>query len=162
MLKLEKILKSLKKLLQAHNHPVSEVEITSGNYDRGKLINEGVPTVTTNLCEIGIYNNTYYFTVVLYSDYFSKELFDEVKGLEGIHIYGFKNFLEDYYPSANFSFLKLESQIKDEVYFQIEFNFSFQEINAEEIFAKYSELKKVFQKYNSAVVNQLEINLTSY
>ena len=161
MLKTEQILSSLRKLLQLHNQSVSEIEITFSNYDHGEVIAEGVPTITTDLCEIGIYNDTYYFTVILFSDQFSKQLFDVVKDLKGIHIYGFKNFLVDYYPTSNFSLRELESQIKKEVYFQVEFSFNFKEINTEEMFRKYTELEKVFKKYKSAVVNQLEVNLSS-
>lgn len=154
-----KILNSLRKLLQSHNQPVSEIKITFGNYDKGEIIEKGVPTITTDLCEIGIYNNTYYFIVVLYSELFSKKRFDEVKDLDGIHIYGFKNFLEDYYSSNNFSFQILENQIKSEVYFQIEFSFSSKEIGAKEMLTKYLELQEVFKNYNLAVVNQLKVNL---
>lgn len=161
MLKTKKILNSLRKLLQSHSQPVSEIEVTFGNYDQGKVIPEGVPTITTDVCEIGIYNNTYYFTVVLRSELFSKHLFDDVKNLESIHIYGFKNFLEDYYPSDNFSFQKLENQIKSEIYFQIEFIFSVNKIIVKEMFKRYLELQEVFKKYELAVVNQLEVNLLS-
>lgn len=153
-------LNNLRTLLQRNNLPVGDIELTSGNYDdKGRLIKEEIPTITTALCEIGIfYNKICYLTLVLSSDSFSKKLFQAVKDIEGAHIYGFKNFLEDYFPS-NLSFEEIDSKIKNENLFQIQVNFDIEKANPEDIFINYRELKSLFNKIDANVVNQLTQDL---
>lgn len=152
-----KFLTSFKELLELKNQPVTEIEMTASNFDdSGKLIKDQVPTLTTNFCEIGIISGEIcYFTIILRSDFFPKPLFDLIQYYEGIHIYGFKNFLKDYYPKNNFSFDKLQEQIKKEPYFQIQFNFNTRELDFEEIFQKYIELKETFSNNEVKVINQM-------
>lgn len=150
------IIIQLRDLLIEGNYKVSEIEMTSGNYDENKeLIRKQIPTLTTDLCEIGVYDETCYFTVILYSNSFSRNVFNAVKIQKGIHIYGFKNFIEDYYPKKHFSYAKLERQIKKEQYFQIQFNFNTKSLTIKKILEEYKKTKKLFEDNKMQVVNQL-------
>lgn len=160
-MKTKKFLNSLRILLKKYNQPVTELEMTSGNYDdQGKIIGEKIPTLTTDFCEIGVYNNNLYFTVILYSNSFSNKSFSKIKSLDKIHIYGFKNFDEDYYPIKNFSFNNLVNQIKNEIYFQIQFNFEMYNLTPRNIFKRYLEIKKILEKSEAKIVNQMVQKIT--
>lgn len=150
-------LDSLRRKLRREGLLVTEIEMTSGNYDDdGNFIKEQVPTLTTDFCEIGVISGkTCYFTVILYSDLCPKSLFDSIKDYKEIHIYGFKSFLEDYYPKKGFSFSKLVEEIKSEPYFQIQFNFNIQRSDFETIFQEYMKLKEIFAGSRVKIVNQM-------
>lgn len=153
----KEFLEKLKSLLERYNQAVTDIEMTQGNYDTsGKLITEGVPTITTEFCEIGRYQNQItYFTFILYPDSFSKALFQKLKGYKNMHIYGFKNFLEDLYPKKDFSYEEFEKDIRKDKYVQIQFNFDTKHISPQDIFDKYLILIDIFQGNKAHVVEQM-------
>jgi hypothetical protein len=89
-------IEQLRKLFLGKGEIVGKIEETFGNYNKnGKLIECGVPTTTTEFCEIGNYDDIIYFTFVIYSDSFNKNLFENLKNFSNFQIYGFKNFKEN-------------------------------------------------------------------
>ena len=114
----KEFLEQLKTLLERYNQAVTSIEMTQGNYDTaGKLISESIPTITTEFCEIGRYQNKItYFTFVLYPDSLSRTLFQKLKGYKNMHIYGFKSFLADLYPKKDFSYEEFEKDIRKDKY----------------------------------------------
>lgn len=151
---------SLKDLLEQDGHFVSVIEMTSGNYDDdGLLIEEEVPTLTTEFCEIGIYKTICYFTIILDSNSFTERLFNLIKKIAGIQIYGFKNFKNNYYPGEDSSFTTLGKKIREEGYFQVQFDFDTKKLGPESIFEKYLELKTLFKETNAQIVNQMSQDL---
>ncbi len=156
----EKYLIDFKKLLSNEREPVSEIEMTSENYnDEGNLIEKTIPTITTDFCEIGAYGNRIYFVFVAYSESYSKEFLNALKPFLNAQIYGLRVFKTNFYPKENLDFDKLEKDIKKEKYFQVQFNFNFDTTPAEKLLKEYIILKKFFIKSNVVVVNQLEVNL---
>lgn len=148
------LIKDLQKLLLKNDILVSDVEMVSGNYDEsGNLIEGEIPIITTGLCEIGSYFDVCYFTIIIYSDSFNNYLFEELKNYKNIHIYGLKNFQEDYFPKVGFTFNKLTEQIKEEKYFQIQFNF--EHLSHQEIFEQYLKVSESFKKLGIEVFNQV-------
>ncbi|MDD4111167.1 MAG: hypothetical protein PHS54_06470, partial [Clostridia bacterium] len=77
-------------LLVKSKKSVSELEYTKNNYDNfGNLIKEDLPIITTDFCEIGLYNNEIYFVFIVESKTFNIELFNELKNKSNVKIYGF-------------------------------------------------------------------------
>ncbi|MFC1609290.1 hypothetical protein ACFL2R_03795 [Patescibacteria group bacterium] len=89
----QKYLEKFRELLIRDGKDVSDIEYTSGNYDNmGNLIEGELPTVTTDFCEVGVYENGYvYFVFVVESGSFDAELFEGLKGESNISIYGFED-----------------------------------------------------------------------
>jgi len=68
------------KNLLLENERVGEIEFTSGNYDDdGNLIEEKIPTIVTEFCEIGSYKNIVYITFCFYSNSYDNNLIDLLK-----------------------------------------------------------------------------------
>ena len=120
------------------------------------LIKTSIPTITTEFCEIGNYNNIIYLVFIIHSDTYNKELFSLIKKLHSVKIYGFKNFKETLYPIPDFSYKNFEKKIKEDKYLQIQFNFDIN-ITQEKLLKEYLKLKEIFTKSNIVVVNQLKI-----
>ena len=159
--KSKQLIVELRTLLVDNKVTVSEIEMTTGNYDeKGNLISQEIPTITTDLCEIGIYPGICYFTIILQSLLFTKELFNLISAYPGSHIYGFKSFLEDYYPKNNFYFNDLIKQAHSENYMQVQFNFRLKNVSLLGIVGKYFEIESIFEKTDTKIVNQLTENFT--
>jgi len=149
-------IKDFRSILLSNNEVVGEVEYTSGNYDNeGNLIAGSIPTVTTNACEIGAYDDSIYFTFIILASDFKKELFDYLIEYKNVQIYPFKDFHNTLYPKPNFDYLEFEQQLKQDKHLQINFNDKCKEYSIEEIMKKYSEYKGVFSGCNIKPVNQL-------
>jgi hypothetical protein len=128
----------------------------SGNYsDDGGLIVNKIPTVTTDFCEIGAYSEVCYFTVIMKSDLFSKELLVLLSEYPSLQIYGLRNFLKNYYPKEHFDYPEFEKQTRAEEYTQIQFSFDKKELSPKFISDMYQEIKLLFEKENVRVENQL-------
>jgi len=150
---------NIKSLLKEAGQYVSEVEMISGNYDDdGSLISTKIPSITTDFCEIGTYDEICYFTIILKSDLFSKDLLDSLSAYKNIQIYGLNNFLENYYPKDNFIYKKFEEKIRSEEYTQVQFNFDSKKLTPEKIVQEYTKIKSLFEKLKIAVENQLEVD----
>lgn len=148
---------SLKKLLERSGQPVTDIELTSGNYDTSGVLIEGqVPTLTTNFCEIGAYDNVCYFTIILVPESFSKDLLEQIKGYKDMHIYGFENFLEDFYPKDNFSYDNFAKDINKDNYVQVQFNFDRTGSTAQKLMKQHQTLKAIFNKNKAIVINQMK------
>lgn len=127
--------------------------MTSGNYDEsGGLIEEEIPTITTDLCEIGSYGDVCYFTIILPSHSLDKDLFKKVKNYKNLHIYGLESYKEDYFPREGISFDNLRKELSKEKYAQIQFNF--EELEADRLLQEYFEVKELFSGIK--VFNQLK------
>lgn len=156
-------IKTLKKLLEKKNQKVADIEMTSGNYDEeGILITEKIPTITTEFCEIGRYKHKItYFVFILNSSQFTKNLFNMISKYKNMKIYGFKNFLVNFYPKKGFLYSEFEEEIKEEKYIQIQFSSNRKQSKPEYILKKYLELKEIFISTYSEVIDQIKINLAA-
>ncbi|MBU2579361.1 hypothetical protein KKF19_00105 [Patescibacteria group bacterium] len=152
-------LNQFRKILIKNKEFVSKLEYTKNNYDNnGNLIKEDLPTITTDFCEIGLYNNEIYFVFIVNSKTFSLELFDKLKGKLNIRMYGFVDFNKTLYPVVDFNFDNFIEQIQKDKYLQIQFDYK--NINTPDLFKEYSNLMNIFEKSKVVVVDQLKIDLT--
>ena len=127
-------------------------EFTSGNYDDdGKIINEKIPTLTTEFCEIGFHKTIVYLVFIAKSDSWSSGFLDEIKKFLNLQIYGLKKFEKNYNLAKN-----PESEIKSEPYFQMQFNFDVNKISVYNLLEEYDKIIQEIKKYNISVVNQLD------
>lgn len=148
-----------RKLLIEKGEPVSEIEYTKNNYDEdSNLINAGLPTITTNYCEIGLYDQKIYFVFIIKSKTFNKALFNYIKDQPGVQIYGFVDFKTTLFPKSDFDYKKFIDLINKDKYLQIQFNTK--EIKVKNLFILYSKLTSVFDKSKVVVVNQIKVDLT--
>ena len=149
-------------LLEKNGQQPSVIEMTSGNYDDlAELIPAKIPTFTTDFCEVGAYAGVCYFVIILKSELFTKELFDMISGYPTSKIYGFKNFLKNYYPKENFSYENMMEQIKSEELTQIQFNFNTTKLTPELLQDNYLKIKSSFGKQKVSVENQLLEDFTA-
>ncbi len=116
-------LNQFRKILIKNNKSVSKLEYTKNNYDNtGNLIKEELPTITTDFCEIGIYNGEVYLVFILESKTFNLELFSEIKNKSNVKMYGFVDFNKILYPVASFDYNSFIELIKKDKYLQIQFD----------------------------------------
>jgi len=149
-------IKDFRGILLSNNEAVGEVEYTSGNYDnKGNLIPGSIPTITTDACEIGIYDNTIYFTFIILTSNFKKELLNCLSN--NVQIYPFKDFHNTLYPKPDFDYSEFEQQLKQDKYLQINFNDNYKEYSTEEVIKKYLGYKDIFAKSDIKPINQLEL-----
>jgi hypothetical protein len=152
-------LNEFRKFLIKSKKPVSKFEFTKGNYDSSaNLIEESLPTITTDFCEIGLYNNEIYFVFVAKSKTFNVELFNKLKNKSNMKIYGFIDFNKTLFPVKNFNFDNFIKKIKNDKYLQIQFDFK--NIKLFDLFENYSNLVNIFEKNKVIIVNQLKVDLT--
>jgi len=150
-------LQQFRMLLIKDNCSVGDIELTPGNYDNfGNLIEIDIPTVTTDLCEIGIFDNSLYFVVIVSSDTFKRFDFDLLKTFSNIKIYGLKEFNRTLYPISNFIYENFERQILNDKYLQIQFDYQYSVINPEDLFKEYKKMKHLFANSELRVVDQLK------
>ncbi|MBU1092785.1 hypothetical protein KJ836_03920 [Patescibacteria group bacterium] len=150
-------IKDLRDVLLSSNEIVGELEYTFGNYDnKGDLITNSIPTVTTGACEIGIYDDTIYFTFIILTSDFRRELFDYLTKYNNVQIYPFKDFNNTLYPRSDFNYPEFEHQLKQDEYLQINFNDNYKERSVEENMKKYWEYRDIFLKLNIKPINQLK------
>jgi len=156
-----KYLLSFKKILLEKKENVSEIEMTSGNYDNeGNLITEKISTITTDWCEIGIYHDIIYFTFVIYSESYNKNSFNLLKDFSNVQFYGFKDFKTILYPTSNFEYKHFEQKIKKDKYIQINFNYNPNKLPINELHNEYINIREKIKKSAIRIVNQLLIDLT--
>lgn len=156
----ELLLRKLGRLIVDAGGEAGGLEMTFGNFDDdGHLINEGVPTVTTDRCEIGAYGNTLYFVFVVFSKTFSARLLEELKKFPNASIYGFKDFKTNLYPAAGFDDHGFLQAIKKDIYLQIQFNHELNQITPETAFVDYQKVGAVLAASGAEIVNQLKTPL---
>jgi len=155
-------LQKFRMLLLKESSPVSDIEMTSGNYDNfGNLIKTDIPTITTDLCEIGIFDDTLYFVVIVFSNTFNKTAFDSLKIFPNIKIYGFKEFNKTLYPASNFVYENFEKEILNDRYLQIQFSYKYNAINPQNLLKEYKKIKELLINLKLQIVNQLNDRITS-
>ncbi|MDO9399330.1 MAG: hypothetical protein Q7T79_01405 [bacterium] len=153
-----KNLNQLHKLLIENKKSVSELEYTKNNYDHfGDLIKEDLPTITTDFCEIGIYDGEIYFVFILDSKTFNLKLFDQLKNKSNVKMYGFVDFNKTLYPVVNFDYDNFVKLIQQDEYLQVQFDFK--NISVSDLFKKYLGLVNIFENNKVIVVNQLKVGL---
>ena len=156
---IEKLNKFREKFVE-NNKFVSEIEYTKNNYDNnGNLINEDLPIITTDFCEVGLYGDEFYFVFVVESKTFNSKLFDQIKNKSNVKIYGFIDFNKTLFPVKNFKFDNLMEEIQKDKYLQIQFDFK--NISTFDLFTEYIKIVNVFDKCKVVVVNQLKTDLAS-
>lgn len=154
----DKFILRLKEELTNINFNVGEIEFTENNYDNsGDLIDGKIPTITTEHCEIGKYENNCYFVFVIYAESFNKDFFEAIKEYDNIQIYDFINFNKTLYPNKNFDYNNFEKNIKQKKYLQIQFNFNDSSVNR--LIINYKKIVKRFHENCIKIVNQLKNNL---
>ena len=81
-----------------------------------------------------------------------KRIFDYIKKISNLKIYGFKKFLKDY------DFVKNpESEIKSEPYFQMQFSLKNDDkLSEAELLGEYDSIVKLLKDHQIKVVNQLK------
>ena len=152
-------LKKFRTLLVEDNIFVGDIEMTSGNYDDfGDLIKADIPTLTTDLCEIGIFDNSLYCVVIILSNTFGKDAFDSLKIFSNIKIYGFKDFNKILYPAPDFNYENFKKEVSNDKYLQIQFNYKYDTINEHILFEDYQKIKIFFVSSRLQVINQLNKN----
>jgi hypothetical protein len=153
----EVYLGDLKVFLILRHEEVGHLEHTSGNYDdAGRLIERRIPTITTELCEIGIHGDVLYLVVILPSNAFSKDIFDAIRN-QDIKIYSLKNFKTTLFEKGDTaSYEGVRSSLHDE-FVQIQFDFPWQKMNVGAVGEKYLQIKESFG--STKVVNQLVTRL---
>ncbi len=149
-------LQKLRKLLIEDNKSVGSIEMTSGNYDDfGKPIKTDVPTMTTDLCEIGIFDDTLYFVVIVFSDKFRKTAFDQLKIFPNITIYGFKDFKKTLYPTPDFLYENFEKEILNDEFLQIQLNYKYNAENPQDILKEYRKIIDIIAISGLQAVSQI-------
>lgn len=149
-----------RELLIDNQVSVSELEYTQNNYDdAGNLIKESLPTITTDFCEIGLHEGEIYFVFIIDSKTFSIELFDIIREILNVKIYGLADFKKTLYPVKDFNRGYFFKQIKKDKYLQIQFDYK--NLSVIDLFQEYFKLTDIFKKSRVAVVNQLKIDLTA-
>lgn len=143
-------------LLIKDSNPVGDIEMTSGNYDDfGNLIKTDIPTVTTDLCEIGIFDDSLYFVIIVFSDTFKKTEFDSLKNFPNVKIYGFKEFKKTLYPASDFVYESFEKEILNDKYLQIQFSYKYGTSYPQDLLKEYRKIRNIFTNARLQIVNQL-------
>lgn len=152
-------IKELRHSLAKNHHLISELEYTTDNYDdEGKKINEDLPTITTEYCEIGLHRNKVYFVFIIKSKTFNETLFNLIKNKPNLQIYGFADFKTNLYPNANFDYANFLNKIKKDDYVQIQFNFK--KIDIKDLYKEYAIYINIFKKNEVVVIDQRKKSLT--
>ncbi|MFA5967144.1 MAG: hypothetical protein WC805_01320 [Patescibacteria group bacterium] len=150
-------LNTLRQIFTSSGDSVGELNYTSGNYDdKGNLISGSIPTITTDACEIGIYDDTIYFTFIILASDLKKEVFDLLTQYNNVQIYPFEDFNNTLYPKPDFNYPEFEQQLKNDKYLQINFNDNYKGYSVEEIMKRYLEYKDIFIKVDIKPTNQLK------
>lgn len=150
-------LKNVKEILVENNILSSDLEMTSGNCkDSGEEIREQIPTITTSLCEIGIFDDALYLVVILHSNMLTRKTFDTLESFKNIQLYGFKDFKKTLYPIPDFDYTMFEKELLKDKYTQVQFTFPFHELTPKSLFEEYVKIQRVFLEQNLNVVNQIK------
>lgn len=152
-------LNKFRELLIKDKKSVSPLEYTKNNYDHnGNLIKKDLPTITTDFCEIGLFNDEIYFVFIVESKAFNIKLFNQLKNKSNVKMYGFVNFNKTLFPVENFNLDNFIKETGKDKYLQIQFDYK--NINTFDLFKEYFNLVNVFEKNKVVVVNQLKVDLT--
>jgi hypothetical protein len=150
-------LDEFRELLIKNKKSVSELEYTKNNYDSGgNLIKEDLPTITTDFCEIGLFDKEIYFVFIMDSKTFDLNLFNQLKNKSNVKIYGFEDFKKTLYPVSNFNFDNFIDEIEKDKYLQIQFDFK--KIGSLDLFKEYLNLVNLFEDNKIKVINQLPVD----
>lgn len=153
-MKNEEKLLNIKQILEKKKIGCSNLEYTSGNYtDKGEKILEKVPTITCELGEIGIIDDTLYLTVILPKSSLSESLLNIVKRYKSVNLYPFIDFKRTLYSSKTNSLKYIKQGLIDEKFFQINIEFGKDDNN----FSKFIQiLRKKLIEEKIEYINQLK------
>lgn len=144
------LIKIIRTRLKKTCFKVGPIEYTSGNYDeKGKLIQRKIPTLISEIGEIGVFNNNFYLVLIIKRSFVTLDFIKNIGQICPFTLYGLNNFLVNLDPR------KL-SNIQDEQYLQIQFD---NIENIERIVQLHIQLKNLFQNYPKLLINQLEIDI---
>jgi hypothetical protein len=158
------ILENIRNNLSICNVDASEIQSTAGNYnDSGNLIPGSIPSFTTNLCEIGSIKDSIFFTYILFSSFASVEnLRALVVKYPLAQIYGFKDFLKNYYPTeisgVDINYSNLLQLVQRERLFQIQLTIS-KNHDAEHLTHLYFDIEELLKNNGLHCVNQRDTKL---
>lgn len=155
----EEYIKKLKEIIAKNNEKISELEYTTGNYDNGVLIKKGVPTITTEYCEIGIIDSNMYFVYIILSNSATKKLIKLLSNYTNVQIYGFKFFNNNFFPKNNFVWEDFKEKLKKEKYTQIQFNYSAIKLNPQKVYLEYIKINNLLSSSGLQTINQLKTKL---
>lgn len=141
----------LKQKLGEKGFQSGEIEFTTENYNENTTrIEESIPTIVTEIGEIGIIDKNYYLVIITRSSKLTKRLVNKLKNLKPNSIYGFDNFLND------LSLDQVLNKNLDEEYLQFQFNFKMNSANR--LFDIHNTLQDI--NYNCKfIVNQITYNI---
>lgn len=152
---MEEKIKQIIDILKNKSEEVGQMEMTKNNFDnKGVLIDNPIPTVTTSIAEIGGYNNTIYFVIIFEKQYLTRNNYELLKEVGIIRVYGFKNFKKDLCLVNNLNLEELN--ISKEKFFQVEYDFDIKLVSVESIIDEYFKIKNVLIENNIPVINQLK------
>ena len=145
------------RILQRHlnksNFEVSKVEYTTGNYDeKGHLIKKKIPTITSEVGEIGVINGSYYLVLIFERNKLTKEFLTTLYQISECKIYGFKDFMKNLDLEAIFQ------EDLDESYIQIQFDGITTKQNHFLVELHY-KFRKHFGEYGIYPINQIHKNM---
>lgn len=152
----QKFLEEFKHLIINGGGYADNLEWTSNNLDNyGNLISSKIPTITTDLCEIGIYKNNLYLVFIILTKNYNKTLFDSIKNFPNIQIYGFKNPKITLYPTLNFNYNYFKKEIEKDKYLQFQFDYNTNTLTPQKLYKEYKKIKDIFIIAKVKIVNQL-------
>lgn len=117
-----------------------------------------MPTITTDFCEVGLYNGEIYLVFIIESKTFNSKFFGKIKNKSNVKMYGFIDFNNILYPVSDFNYDNFFESIQQDKYLQIQFNFK--NISTFDLFTEYINIINIFDKNKITIVNQLKVDLT--
>ncbi len=126
-------------------------EYTQGNYDtEGKYIQEKIPTLTTEFCEIGFYKNEIYLVCIAESKTCTEEFLKEVATFQNVEVYGFTEFQNNYDLTHGMR------EVLSESLFQVQCTLKIENVTLDDFLHTYTSLMHTFTKHGVVFCNQLK------
>jgi len=148
-----KLIRKLRATLINRGFRTGTVEYTSGNYNEaGTLIQEKIPTVTSEIGECGVINGEFYLVIILKRSGLDEILLKKLRSLGEIKIYGFKNF------EKNLTIQEVLSSQSKEKYIQMQYD-GFKAADSASFLELHKKLKFLLFRHKSSLVNQLDTAL---
>jgi len=148
-----------RQILIDHGELVTKIEFTQGNFDdQGRLIDEAVPTLTTEKAEIGWCHDLVYIVFIIDPASFTRNLFAKINTQSNWQIYGWRDFMVNFWPAKNFNQDIFYQQIDQEKYLQLQKTVHSR--SSRIIWREYCLVIGILEGSGVRIINQLENNLT--